>query len=50
MNYCDSPWLFAVVGLGLTEDTFFYHKYFTPDLVIIVNTFSVLALIATISQ
>jgi hypothetical protein len=50
MNCCDSPWLFALVGLCFAEDTFFYHQYFISNLVIIVNTFSVLVLIATISQ
>jgi hypothetical protein len=50
MNCCDSSWLFAVCGLCFAEDTFIYHKYFISDFVIILNTFSVLALIATIGQ
>jgi hypothetical protein len=50
MNCCDSPWLFAVVGLCFAEDTYFYHLYFISDLVVIVNAFSVLVLIAMISK
>ena len=50
MNCCDSPWLFAVVGLCFAEDTFFFNQYFISNLVIIVNLFSVFSLIATIGQ
>ncbi len=50
MNCSDSPWLFAVCGLCFAEDTFIYQKYSISNLVIVVNTFSPLALIATIGQ
>jgi hypothetical protein len=50
MNYSDSPWLFAMCGLYFAENTFINQQYFISNLVIIVNTFSVLTLIATIGQ
>ncbi len=50
MNCSYSPWLCAVCRLCFAEDTFINQQYFISDPVIIVNTFSVLALIATIGQ
>ncbi len=50
MNCSDSPWFFAVCGLCFAEDTFINQQYFISDLVIVVNMFSVLMLIAMIGQ
>jgi hypothetical protein len=50
MNCSDSPWLFAIHRLCFADDTFIYQQYFITDLVSLVNTFSVLALIALIGQ
>jgi hypothetical protein len=46
----DSPWLFAVCGLCFAEDTFINQLYFISNFVILVNTFSILVLIAMIGQ
>ncbi len=50
MYCCDSPWLFAILRLCFAKYTFFFNEYFIPNLVIIVDTSIILALIATISQ
>ncbi len=47
---CDSPWFLAIFRLCFAEDIFFLNWYFICNFVIIVNTSSILALIAIISQ
>ncbi len=48
MNCSNHPWLYAVCGLCFTQYTFINQLSFISGLVILVNTFRVLALIATI--